>query len=196
MSVAAIVGVSPAVAQEAVRTLGDWHEFYMLAGTAAVTLVGLLFVAMSFNLEVLLHDRNAPLLAHARQTLMDFLYVLIVSLMFLAPNPSMRVLGAFLVAFSSTWILVSIVALWRAGRRAPDPHAAAEARTRRFLSAIAVVMMGLVGKGILFDHDFSNASLMVVAVSLLLANAARMSWHLLVEVGRLKLRRESEGPKR
>jgi hypothetical protein len=34
--------------------LGEaWHDFYLLSGTAAVTLVGLLFVALSLHIEIL-----------------------------------------------------------------------------------------------------------------------------------------------
>lgn len=45
---AAIVIGSDRLAHE-IEVLDGWHEFYLMAGTAAVTLVGLLFVSLSFN---------------------------------------------------------------------------------------------------------------------------------------------------
>ena len=33
-----------------------WHDFYLLAGTAAATLIGLIFVALSLNPEVMADD--------------------------------------------------------------------------------------------------------------------------------------------
>ena len=77
-----------------------WHDFYLLAGTAAVTLVGLLFVALSFNLDVLVHETKAHVLAHARSTLLTFSYVLVVSLSALIPGQRPRLLGVMLLTAS------------------------------------------------------------------------------------------------
>ena len=54
-------------AQEA-ELIERWHEFYLLAGTAAVTLVGLLFVSLSFHLEALLHETDTGLQAETFMT--------------------------------------------------------------------------------------------------------------------------------
>ena len=70
-----------------------WYEFYLMVGTAAVTLAGLLFVALSLHLEVLVQDRFSALLVVARSTLSTFVVLLIVSLMLLAPEPTMRTSG-------------------------------------------------------------------------------------------------------
>jgi hypothetical protein len=37
-----------------------WHDFFLMSGTAAVTLAGLLFVSMSFNMEHLLRADRQP----------------------------------------------------------------------------------------------------------------------------------------
>jgi len=34
--------------------VGGWHDFYLLAGTAAATLVGLLFVGLSLHLRIVI----------------------------------------------------------------------------------------------------------------------------------------------
>jgi hypothetical protein len=34
------------------NTIKDWQTFYVMAGTAAATLIGLLFVAVSINIDV------------------------------------------------------------------------------------------------------------------------------------------------
>ena len=39
--------------------LDRWHEFYLMAGTAAVTLMGLLFVAVSLHLDAVVRDDAA-----------------------------------------------------------------------------------------------------------------------------------------
>jgi len=55
-------GLSPATLATLLGAIEHWHEFYLLAGTAAVTLVGLLFVALSFHLDTLLHESKTHLL--------------------------------------------------------------------------------------------------------------------------------------
>src|SRR5262249_34662541 len=57
-----------------------WHEFYLMAGTAAVTLAGLLFVALSLHLDRLVDESHEHLLALARVTLVSFTMVLFASM--------------------------------------------------------------------------------------------------------------------
>jgi hypothetical protein len=66
--------------------LDGWHEFFLMAGTAAVTLAGLLFVALSIHIETLIHDTRQHLLALARAILFSFVMVLTLSLMLARPD--------------------------------------------------------------------------------------------------------------
>jgi len=40
--------------KQMLQALSEWHDFYLLTGTAAATLLGLLFVAVSLNAEIIL----------------------------------------------------------------------------------------------------------------------------------------------
>ena len=55
-----------------------WHDFYIVAGTAAATLVGLLFVGLSLHLRTVLSRVEVRSLA--RVTLANFGFLLFVSL--------------------------------------------------------------------------------------------------------------------
>ena len=55
-----------------------WHDFYIVAGTAAATLVGLLFVGLSLHLRVVLSRVEVRSLA--RVPLANFGFLLFVSL--------------------------------------------------------------------------------------------------------------------
>src|SRR5215470_13722254 len=66
--------------------LKEWHEFYLLIGTAAAALIALLFVAASIGAGFMPPDR-----AHARRTYMTpvifhFTSILCVSLVVLVPS--------------------------------------------------------------------------------------------------------------
>jgi len=167
--------------------LETWHEFYVLAGTAAVTLVGLLFVALSLHLEVLLHEHRAHLLVYARQTLLSFTYVLMLSLFFLVPHEGTRVLGATIAGLSVVVIGVTVRMAREGLKSAGERHelkALLRRRTRFLL--VGYLIAGLCGVLMLVRRDPYMAYWMVGAVCLLLGNAAGSSWDLLVQVGKLK----------
>jgi hypothetical protein len=123
----------------------SWHEFYLLAGTAAVTLVGLLFVALSFNLDVLLHETKVHVLAHARATLLSFTYVLIISLGFLVPFQNLHIISVLIIVSSivvgsfqlrqprrpAAWSRCRSSGRWRGAAWCPDRLRARAHRRRR-----------------------------------------------------------------
>ena len=76
----------------------SWHDFYLLAGTAAVTLAGLLFVALSLHLDRLVEESHEHLLALTRSTLLSFVLMLTASLMMLTPVVSRRITAVMLIA--------------------------------------------------------------------------------------------------
>jgi hypothetical protein len=170
----------------AAEVIEHWHEFYLMAGTAAVTLVGLLFVALSLHLDTLLHDSRAHLVAHARQTLLSFTYVLFVSLLFLAPGTPVRVLGGTLVAFTVVMggitMRMSGGSMLRSGARDMD----ALYRRRTLTMLLGYVICGVCGAMMAFTRNPYIAHFMIGGIFALLGNAAGASWDLLVQVGRIK----------
>lgn len=171
--------------QAAVQT---WHDFYIVAGSAAATLVGLLFVGLSLHLRAVVSRPEVRSLARA--TLTNFVLVLLLALFILIPQG-----GAGLsqeLIFSG---VVSIAIL------APSLLGAARSRTRtlrlpqlaiRFGASIlgygAVIAAGaLVSSG---SNETGLTMLAVVSVALLVISL-RNSWDLLVTVGEATLGADS-----
>lgn len=178
----------PALASspEALRAVGEWREFYILLGTAAATLVGLLFVALSFNLDTLLHDRHSGALDHARQTMRDFLIMLILSLLMLEPGQTARQLGAFLTTLGVVVLAMLGRAAVRARRLPPHERLRALPLGRRIVELAAYAALGATGVLLFRTGDPEYLVFVMVVVFALLGNAVGSSWFLLVEVGRLK----------
>jgi hypothetical protein len=80
------------------EALAHWHEFYTLLGTAAGTLVGLLFVAATIASGVFSSGRPAPLRVFLSTSVVHFGDVLVVSLIVLAPIESWILFGAMVLA--------------------------------------------------------------------------------------------------
>lgn len=167
--------------------IDSWHEFYLMTGTAAVTLAGLLFVALSLHLEMLVEERYSAMLVVARSTLASFVTVLVVSLTLLAPELSMRLTGVMLVTFVGVFTLVSFRQM---GNALKDHHEdfPRQLLRRRLLAPIAGnLIMLLVGLALLAGLP-EMLFLMISVMCLLLVNAIWSSWDLLVRIAQAKRR--------
>lgn len=67
--------------------LKQWQFFYSTVSAASATLTGLLFVAISINPQKLSNTKHRGRLQSARSAFGDFLYVIMIGLIFLVPQP-------------------------------------------------------------------------------------------------------------
>jgi hypothetical protein len=74
----------------------DWHDFYVLAGTAAATLAGLMFVAASLGASIFSEEHRGPLRAFLTPTVVHFAAVLFACLLVMIPTQSWQTLGVLL----------------------------------------------------------------------------------------------------
>lgn len=162
-----------------------WHDFYLMAGTASATLVGLLFVALSLHVEVLFKGEHRDFRELAAEAFQGYLYVLITALVFLLPIESPALL-AFMYA------AINVVMLIRTAFRAPKFFSAHRARggsaMRRwrffvpalaYLLALLAVLEALTG-GMRTGVGFFTPVVMMLAAS------TRTAWDLLEYVGKLR----------
>jgi hypothetical protein len=99
--------------------IADWETFYLLAGTAAATLIGLLFIAASIHIDIF-HRKTSTYLHHFfALTFNCFFYVLLISMMFLIPKLTPLWLGLPLLLLGGLGLMNAIVQKQRA-RMDPD----------------------------------------------------------------------------
>ena len=91
------------------RLLETWHEFYLLIGTAGLTLTGLLFVIVSFGARTVADQAETGVPAFISPNAVFFTAVLVVSAVFLVPEIPRAAVGWFLClgSFASLAYLVS-----------------------------------------------------------------------------------------
>ena len=92
-------------------TMAEWHDFFVLLGTAAGTLVALLFVAASVSSGVFSLERRAPLRMFLTATVVHFSSVLAVSLIMLLPLASWLLLGIIVLVCGSVGLGYSVLAV-------------------------------------------------------------------------------------
>ena len=76
--------------------LESWHEFYLLVGTAGLTLTGLLFVVISLGPRVTADRHATSVRAFVSPNAVFFTTTLVVSSLFLVPGLSATMIGILL----------------------------------------------------------------------------------------------------
>lgn len=74
----------------------DWHDFDLLVGTAAATLVGLMFVAASIGASIYTEKNRAGMQAFISPTVVHFTSVLVLALLALVPTHEWLTLAGLL----------------------------------------------------------------------------------------------------
>lgn len=167
------------------QAVAEWQTFYFALGTAAATLTGLLFVAVSLHLEQMVGQEHPEIRALAYRTLSGFVNLLFISLYFLMPRLTPLPLAGAL-------IVTTVAATLILGRKTPL-EARLIKRTwgwRRFFWRF--VLPGAAQGGILlvavllYFEQLAVLPLLVPLLILLLSSHVLNAWDLLVQVGQEK----------
>src|SRR4051812_18247021 len=168
---------------------GTWHDFYLTAGTAAATLIGLLFVGLSINLDQFTSETGSDLRLLAEQAFSNFIFVLLISLFVLIPNQDATSLGVELGIAGSLGVIRAIRRIRAFRRRGDDPFGGRAYVLRRLgvpgLAGAAQVVVAI----LVVTSSISAFFWLLAVVLVYLTSAADSAWDLLIEVGRERRRR-------
>jgi hypothetical protein len=157
-----------------------WAEFGVAAAGAAAVLAGLVFVAVSINLDKVLAVRGLP--GRAGESIVMFVGALIASLWLLVPGQSLTALGLELIATGAvlTAALMRIVA---PGLRHQAHHPRSWRVTRVVAALAASVPLAIAGVSLLAESG-GGLYWLFAAVGISFIAAIGNAWVLLVEVVR------------
>jgi purine-cytosine permease-like protein len=168
------------VSQDFPQVLKDWQPFFSAVAGASVTLAGLLFVSLSLRFDKIRKHPEADFMRLARNSFADFLYVLMLGLIFLVPHPVPVGLAVALFVLGAS----SAVGLFRvrpAGKYQPSEKKKTGQIFRE--SALpAVASLGLIVVSVeIMRGDMTSIYALVLVVAALLATASWNAWLILVE---------------
>lgn len=174
------------------QAVTDWQGFYALAGAAAATLVGLLFIAVSLHLDIFSDESETEIRALAQSTLINFLSILMIALFFMIPHQSPLGLGLplLLVGISD---LGRMIRDWlrhaKSGsvRGASSRHISIQQTVRVLIPLLYQVTTILVAISILTGYTDSLDWLVWVVVSILLS-ASMNAWGLMIRLSAYRQR--------
>jgi hypothetical protein len=162
---------------EAVR---QWETFYLLTGTAAVTLIGLLFIAISINIELFQNKFSTDLQLFAALTFNCFFYVLILAILFEVPGISSLGLGISILLLGILGMLNAIIQQRRT-RKSHSKEIDRNLATRFTAPIFSLALMSLLAVCILLQIEISLYGFIVIII-LLLGSASQNAWSLLIEI--------------
>jgi hypothetical protein len=165
--------------------LHEWPDYYLLAGIAA-TLLGLLFVAITLNADLILSNQRLQTRYVAEQAFQNYIAALLTALLFLFPDLTASAIAGCLVAEGSgmmIWVLVRAVKTLRV-----QQTTFRRTHLGRRLAPSLIAYAGILLAGIHFaGADTSNAAKFVGFATIpLLVSATVISWDLLVRVAALR----------
>jgi len=156
-----------------------WADFYVAEVGAAAALAGLLFVAISFNIEKILAFPHLP--ARAAQTLIIIGGSLTLAGFGLFPTITQHQFGVVAIVIAVTLLIVGTRSYLR-NRSASGPNAKRLWALSQ-LTTDVVAALPMAAGGLLLTHG-SEIGLSVIGVAIILCFVATMhsGWVLLVEI--------------
>jgi hypothetical protein len=165
--------------------MDQWHDFFLaLAGTAGV-LTGLVFVAVSINLQEIVSEPGSGLPGRAGEALILLVGVLTASALLLVPEQGTALIGGeVLVVGLATWGWVLAIQLLRLrswGTMRPDLRRAFVLRV--VLSQVATLPLVVAGVAVLVV-GMGGLYWLVAGMIFSILVALFEAWVLLVEINR------------
>ncbi len=161
-----------------------WAVFYATVAGVTGGLIGLLFVALGLNPQIMALGAPSGLRVLAAQTFHTFLVMLIIALMALIPDTSARAMLITLAVVGIQGVLRLVLDL-RQARRDPDPHWSAVQSLARYISPAIAYLLALQIAIDLRDGASEALGGIAIILGLLLLSAAANCWDLLAEIGNL-----------
>ncbi len=156
--------------------LHAWHDFYVLIGTAAATLIGLMFVAASIASSYMTEQHKAGLQAFFSPTVVHFATVLITCVVILAPL-AVASLAALLLVIGGVGLGYASFVWVRMGRGGFTATIDLADRFWYALSPVAGhVLLVAAALILLVPRDGHGLEVLAIAVVLLLLAGIRNAW--------------------
>ena len=164
--------------EDFIQMTHDWTNFFAALAQISGALVGLVFVALTFNNRALGLNGNPMLGALARQTFADFITLLFISMMMLAPHLSAAMSGWVLLLLCAIGFARILGSLFRL-----RAHLRHSALLQRFvLSAAGHLMLGVAGAELVRGHigPGRTGSLLLSGALMLMLSGCRSAWLLVL----------------
>jgi hypothetical protein len=159
----------------------SWQSFYMLSGTAAATLIGLMFVAVTFGASLVNAQTTEASRAFIDPPFYHFAHVLFTACLFVFPTLTATTLGVALLVMCAIRCYVLVVT-WRRMRHTQRQFGDIELFDWLLgvvLPLLGYLLGGASGVGFLYGYAGSFTALAIAALMTLIIGVI-VSWELMI----------------
>jgi hypothetical protein len=168
----------------------SWQNFYILVGGVAATLIGLMFVAVTFGASLVTAESVESSRAFLDPTLAHFVQVLVTACLMLIPVMDSTSFGVLLMAMGG----LRAVSLSRVHRHMRAAHAKFnDVELSDWISAIVVPLLAhvaLVGAGCAFLAGRTPLLAVAVVTLVILLNGVYGAWELMIWLAVTQVRKK------
>ena len=159
--------------------LADWHELFLAAAGAAAGLAGLIMVALSVNIEMIV--KYPSMASRAGASIAGLMLVVIVTIAGLVPDLTDVWLGAITIGFTLVALGFAIDSVVRIAR---EPEAKAAQTFAKSVLTLAPLLSFLVGGVVLLTGVDGGLNFVAAGILLVFVGSVTNAWVLLVEIRR------------
>jgi hypothetical protein len=163
------------------QVVEGWHDFYMMMGTSAATLIGLLFVSLSLNADMITRKENADLRVLATHTFGNFMSVLMFAVLFLIPHQVPQGLGLPLLGIGGYGLYNTVSHLLETRRKPPRVWGIGSIARRFAIPTLCFGTLIIIAVSVLLGQT-SGLYWLVPVMILLIVAASRNAWDLLLRL--------------
>ncbi len=165
---------------EVAEILHPWHDFYMLAGTASATLVGLVFIALSIGTSYFTDHDSVGLNAFITPTIVHFGGVLLVCLLAVVPSHTFLSLGLILGGGCLFGLGYAAYIGWRIALRSSFAGVVMIDRVWYAATPMLSYILLLIAAALLLMRHPIGIPLMAAALVVLMLAGIRNAWDMMV----------------
>jgi len=162
------------------QTVTQWHDFYIMVGTAAATLVGLLFIGLTLNIDLIRRSEFADVQTLATLTFNGFFYAIIFAVVFLIPDQVPIGLGLPLLSLGGLGGL-NVLVQFRRTRKSHRVWGHSTVSSRFFWPFMLLLAVVVIAISVITGATWGFYWLVPVMI-LLLATGSRNAWDLLISL--------------
>jgi hypothetical protein len=159
----------------------DWHDFYILLGTASAALVALLFVAVSIGASFLTPERSVATRTFMSPVVFHFSTLLLISLIAMVPSHTALSLAIGITLVAVAGLAYTTVVLVGLARASVSDIAD---RFGYGIFPMASYLAMLAAAGLVISRATLAADILAAALLLLLAINIRNAWDLMLAFAR------------
>jgi hypothetical protein len=162
-------------------TAASWQSFYLLTGEAAATLIGLMFVALTFGASLVTAESAQTSRAFVDPPFYHFAYVLFTACLFVFPTLTATALGIALLVMCAMRCMVLVVT-FRRMRFAQQNHGDLELSDwvqGVILPLAGYLIGGVSGIGFLYGYSASFTGLAIATLMTLVVGVV-VAWELMM----------------